>query len=253
MRIQQLKDDDVGAAEPQVLQALHHPIRIVEQIRDQDREASLAERVGELVERTPHVGLRARDNPFEREQDRVHVARPRARRQPGRDLLVELDEPRRVALPVHQVGERRREHAAVFELAHRRAAAIRHRGAHVEQQVAFEVGFLLELLDVVAIGARVDFPVERGQVVARQVLPVFRELDAEPFVGTAVQPREEPFHHRTRLQLHRPEPPDDGGVEKADIAAGRGGRHGYIPLRGAGTASISLSTRMSDVTFSDSA
>ena len=144
---------------------------------------------------------------------------PRARRQPRGDLLVELDQPGRVALPVHQVRERRGQHAAVLELAHRRAAAIRHRGAHVEQQVALEVGFFLELLDVVAVGARVDLPVERGQVVAGQVLPVLGELDAEAFVGTAVQAREEPFHHRTRLQLHRPEPRDDGGVEKANVAS----------------------------------
>ena len=130
----------------------------------------------------PTFGLRARLHPLEREQQRVQVAGPRAGRQPERDPVVERDQPGRVALPVHQERERRRQHRAVFELAHRRRAAIRHRGADVEQQVALEVGLLLELLDVVPIGARVDLPVERRQIVAGQVLPVLGELDAEALV-----------------------------------------------------------------------
>ena len=83
------------------------------------------------------------------------------------DLFVERDQPRRVALTVHQERERARQHRSVFELAHRRRAPVRHRGALIEQQVAFEVRLFLELLDVVPVRARVDLPVERGQVVAR--------------------------------------------------------------------------------------
>ena len=119
--------------------------------------------------------------------------------------------------------------------------------------MAFEVGLFLELLDVVPIAARVDLPVERRQIVAGQVLPVLGELDAESLVRAAMQPGEKAFHHRPRLQLHRPQPRHDGGVEKAQVARGGGSGHGYIPLRGAGTASSSRSTIVSDVTRSDSA
>src|SRR5260370_38698752 len=52
--------------------------------------------------------------------------------------------------------------------------AVPHRSADVEQQMAVEVRLLLELLDVVAVSARVDLPVDRGQIVARNVLAVLR-------------------------------------------------------------------------------
>src|SRR5688572_6168055 len=119
--------------------------------------------------------------------------------------------------------------------------------------MTFEVGLLLELLDVVTVGAGVDLPVERGQIVAGEVLPVFGELDGKPLVRAAMQAGEEPFDHRPCLQLHRPQPRDDGGIEKAQVAGGGRWRHGYIPLRGAGTAARSRSTRLSAVIRSDSA
>src|SRR5690606_33795363 len=109
----------------------------------------------------------------------------------------------------------------------------------------------LELLDVVPVRSCVDLPVERGEIVARQVLAIFGELDAEPLVRRAVQAGQEPLDHRPRLQFHRAEARDDTRVEETQVA-GRG-RHGYIPLRGAGTASSSRSTRVSEVTRSDSA
>ena len=93
----------------------------------------------------------------------------------------------------------------------------------------------------------------RGEIVARQILPVLRKLDAEAFVRAAVQAREKSFHDRPRLQLHRPQPRDDGGIQEPQVAGRGGGRHGYIPLRGIGTASRSRSTRLSAVTRSDSA
>ena len=119
--------------------------------------------------------------------------------------------------------------------------------------MTLEVGLFLVLLDVVPIAARVDLPVERGEIVAGQVLPVLGELDAETFVGAAVQPGEEPFHHRARFQLHGPQPRDDGRIQEPQVARGGGRGHGYIPLCGNGTASSSRSTIVSGVTRSDSA
>ena len=83
------------------------------------------------------------------------------------------------------------------------------------------------------------------------VLAVLGEFDAEAFEGTAVEAREEAFDDRARLQLERPQPRDDGRIEELTLA--RAGGHGYIPLRGIGTASISRSTITSGVTRSDSA
>ena len=44
--------------------------------------------------------------------------------------------------------------------------------------MAVEVGLLLELLDVIPIGSRVDFPVDCREIVAGNVLAVLGELDA---------------------------------------------------------------------------
>ena len=91
--------------------------------------------------------------------------------------------------------------------------------------MTIEVGLLLELLDVVPIASRVDLPVERGQIVAGQVLPILREFHAESLVWTPMQSREKAFHHRTRLQFHGRQPCDDGRVEEPEIAIGGGGGH----------------------------
>ena len=202
--------------------AANHRLGVVEQIRDHDDEAAFhavprraGAADGATLDWLPGCHL------LERQHQRVQVARdatPAGRRNLMRSS--KAMRPGRVALAVHEKSQRCRQHRAVFELAHRRRAAIRHRRADVEQQVAFEVGLFLELLDVVTIAARVDLPVECGEVVAGQVLPVFRELDAEPLVGTSVQTRDEALDHRPRLQLHRPQPRDDRRVEKSQVATG---------------------------------
>src|SRR5690606_10279761 len=77
------------------------------------------------------------------------------------------------------------------------------------QDVAVEVRLLLELLDDVPIRARVDLPVERGEVVAWQVLPVLRELHAEALERASVQAGQEPFDNGARLEVDGAEPRDD--------------------------------------------
>ena len=117
--------------------------------------------------------------------------------------------------------------------------------------MAVEVRLLLELLDVVAIAAREHFPVDRGEIVAGNVLPVFRELDAEALERAAVQARQKSFDDGAGFQLERAEARDDGRVEKSTVVRGPG--HRYIPLFGGGTASRSRSMIASELMRSDSA
>ena len=117
--------------------------------------------------------------------------------------------------------------------------------------MAIEVGLLLELLDVVAIAARVDLPVDGREVVAGDVLAVLGELDAEALERAAMQAREEAFDDRPRLELERAEARHDRGVEELPLARACG--HRYIPLFGTGTASSSRSTIASELMRSDSA
>ena len=236
-----------------MLQAADHRLRIVEQIGDQHHHAALGQRVAELMERLRHVGFLTQGEPIERDEGGTEMARPCAGRQQADDLVVERHEPNRVALAVHQVGERCRETGAVLELRHA-ARAIGHRSADVEHHVAIEVGFLFEFLDVVAIAARVDLPVDCGEVVAGNVLAVLRELDAEAFERAAVEAGQEAFDDRAGLELQRAEARDDRRIQERPLA-----HHGdhvsraYIPLLGTATVSISRSITVSEVMRSDSA
>ena len=116
--------------------------------------------------------------------------------------VVEGDAADRVLLPQQQVGQADGDRAAVFVLAHR-AAAVAHAGGNVAQQRAAEVRVLFELLDVIAVLLRPDFPVDIAQVVAVGVFAVLAELDRLPEVRTAVHPGKEPFHHVAVRTLSR--------------------------------------------------
>ena len=183
--IEHVEHDHVGPAELEVLQPAHNRFGIVEQIGNQHDHAALGQRVAELIERPGHVRLFTEPQPIERHEDGAQMPGPRAGRKHVDDALVERHQADRVALPRHQICERRGEARAVLELGHR-ARPVRHRSADVEHEMAIEIGLLLELLDVVPIAACVHLPVDRRQIVARHVLPVLRELDAEAFEGAAM-------------------------------------------------------------------
>ena len=125
---------------------------------------------------------------------------------PGGQVVVDLagegDQPDRVALGEQEVGERRRQGGGVVRLGPP-ARAVAHRPAVVDEQVAAQVGLVLELLDVVAVGAGEEPPVEVAEVVAGAVLAVFGELDREAVVGAAVQAAPQPLDHAARAQLQR--------------------------------------------------
>ncbi len=259
-RIEDVKHDHVGAAIAEVLQAVEHRRRIVEQIRDEHHHAALSDGGRQIVQRLRHVGARAHLQPLERQQHHAQVARPRARRQQRGNAVVERDQAERITLPVHQVGQRAGEVRRVLQLGDR-TRRVAHRRADVDQQVTREVGFFLVLLDEVAIRSRVDLPVQRGQVVAGQVLPVFGELDAEPLERTAMQAGQEPFDDRPRLEVDGTEPGDDRRIEIPCFTSHVPSNPcpigvysvAYRPLAGNGTASSSWSTMRSAVMPSASA
>ena len=138
----------------------------------------LRQRVGDLMQRPGDVRAAADFEAIERDEQVPQMSGLRARRQRIHDAIAESDEPDAVALPVHQIAERRREAGGVVELRDA-ARGVCHRSADVDEQLAVKVGFLFELLDVVAVAPRVDLPVHRGEVVAGDVLAVLGELDAE--------------------------------------------------------------------------
>src|SRR5262249_37851013 len=86
-----------------------------------------------------------------------------------------------------------------------------------------------------AIAASVHLPVESREIVARQILSILREFDAEPFERAAMEAGEESLDGGPRLGLHRTQLRDDRGIEESQIAgAGRRG-HG-LTYRSAASA-----------------
>ena len=159
MRIEHVEDDHVVAAELKVLQPANDPVRFVEQVGDEHDHAPLGDEVRHVMQGFLDVGPATEGQPIEGEEHGAYLARARACRQHRDDAVVERDQAHGIALPVHQVRQRRGQALTVLELRHP-ARAVAHRRADVEQQVASEVGVLLEFLDVVPIGPGVHLPVD---------------------------------------------------------------------------------------------
>ena len=119
--------------------------------------------------------------------------------------------------------------------------------------MALEVGLLLELLDVVPIAARVDLPVERGQIVAGQVLAVLGELDAEPLIGLRCRPARKPSTTVRAFSSIVPSRAMTAGSRNRRSRGGRGGAIGYIPLCGSRHGLEQALDERVGVTRSDSA
>jgi hypothetical protein len=80
-------------------------------------------------------------------------------------------------------------------------AFISHGTAGIQKYVTPEVGFFFVLAYVESIAFPVDFPIEMSNLVARDILAVLFEFDAEPLVGRAVQPGAKALDHSPRQHL----------------------------------------------------
>src|SRR5205085_4053522 len=79
--------------------------------------------------------------------------------------------------------------------------AVAHGPTQIDQQVAAEVGFVLETLDVIAVAAGEELPVKVARVVAGGVLAILAELDGETMVRAAMKSRKEPLHNDLGAEL----------------------------------------------------
>ena len=148
---------------------------------------------------------------IERVQDALEVLR--RRRNVRDDVVVEGDAADAVALLLREVGEARAEILPVLELRNAAAREI-HRPRDVEddREVRVRVGFVL--LQVVAVGPRVQLPVHAADVVAGHVAPVLGEIDRRAEVRRAVQPVDESVDHGLREQLEIADAREDLRVDE---------------------------------------
>src|SRR6266404_9318278 len=116
------------------------------------------------------------------------------------DLFVKGKQANRIALQVEEVSERTRQRVSILIYGVRKRA-VAHRAAVIDQEVAAQIGLILEFFDVKPIAAGVEAPIEVAQVVARTVLTILGELDGKAVVGAAVQSVPETFNNHFGAQL----------------------------------------------------
>ena len=185
-----------------------------EQIADEHDQSALAGQFHHAPQRRREVGAAALGGLFQRQHEVPQMPRPMPRRQVFAHRAVEGQQPDGVALLGQKLAERRGQRARIVGLGVA-ARAEAHRPAQVHEQVAAQVGLVLESLDEVAVGAPGELPVEIARIVARRVGPVLGELDREAVIRAAVQPVPEPLDHRARPQLEIADRHERRGVEQA--------------------------------------
>ena len=141
-----------GPAIAELFQPCSTRLGIVEQVRNQHDEAALVDGLGEIAQRLGHVGVLPQREPLQRHESIVRC--------PARALAGSISRSARRTRSsptasrcrfIRYARARRRDTSRTcsFVIALRPVA---HRRAHIEQDVAIEVGLLLELLDEVAVG-----------------------------------------------------------------------------------------------------
>ena len=71
--------------------------------------------------------------------------------------------------------------------------------------MATKIGFFLKFLDIEAVGATVEFPIDMADTFAGIVLTVFGELHRETMKRAFVQACDKALHHLGGKQLQRGE------------------------------------------------
>ena len=235
-RVEQMEHDQVVPAPAQFASAESTASGSSYRSEIKHDDAPAAQRLGQLSQR--RVEQTSAPAPASAPRGRSRSARARAARAAGAwptaaridDVVVERREPDAVALRAREIGEARREIAAVVELGHAprlplRVAAIAHRRRHVEQHDEVRVRVRLELLHVVAVAPRVQAPVDAPDVVARHVRAMLGEVGGRPEVRRPMQAVDEPLDDDLREQLQIPDPGEDRGIEKAGGLGRDGGCH----------------------------
>mgnify|MGYP006993420739 CR=1 FL=1 len=129
--------------------------------------------------RVPIAGLHAREILPWLPARPARILRPSS---PERDRRRPAASPRRAIAPGRGASRKKDGGAVIRRISDaagyhvQAAAAVAHRAALVQNQVDAQVGLVLELLDVIAVGAGEQPPVEVAGIVAGRVRPVVDEV-----------------------------------------------------------------------------
>ena len=186
-RVEQVKQRKVVFLKTQVLQGVPQFVAVAKAVGQDDDERASSGLLGQLVQHRDEARPASGPRLAKRVEDDLQVGGVAARRDLGGGFLRDVQESGGVALVDDEVAERGGETLGVVEPG---AVLAResHRAAAVEHDVAAQVGLGLEFLEVIAVGACEDAPVEPPDVVAGDVVAVLGELDAGASVRAAVVP-----------------------------------------------------------------
>ena len=217
-RVENLKNEHLVLAMPEMLQARQHLGRLGVQIawqkiREHDDEAAALDLFSNLVQRRGPIRGAGGLGVLQLAEQRRQIALHRARRQIAGDAFVEQHQAHGVTLVNHQIAQRRSKIAGVIELADFAGVGDSHRRRLIDEYITFEIGFFFKLFHVKAVGFAVDFPIDVANLVAGHILPVFGKFDAEAVIRAAVQAGDEAFDDQARAQIHVGQARDRGGMK----------------------------------------
>jgi hypothetical protein len=115
-------------------------------------------------------------------------------------MLVEGQQTNAVALQIEEIGESAGKSVSILGLGIGEGTKT-HRAAVINQEMASEIGLVLEFLDVIAIGSGVEPPIQISGVVAWCILAIFGKFDGKTVIRAAVESIPESFHHYLGPQL----------------------------------------------------
>ncbi len=197
-----------------------------EEVGEENDKAAFAEELGGAFEGGGKGRGAAGDGGLDGVEQQVELAGAVACGDEVADDVVEGDKADGVALFLEEEGEGGCEGGGVGGLGVADGAEV-HGAAAVEDEMAAEVGFVLELLDVGAVGAGEDTPVDVAWIVAVGVLAVLGELDGEAVIGGAMDAGPEALDDGACAQLEAADGHECAGVDVGRVQGkemlGRGG------------------------------
>src|SRR5882757_6870869 len=161
---------------------------------------------------------------FESREEPRELALPRGWPHILPHLVVEDDQPRRIALvPDREIKKRRRNKSRIVHLL-RRPGRVLHRVAGVEQDYNLAVRLSAIALQIATLCARKQIPVHMAQVVTWNVGAILGELLAEAEVRRSMQASHKAVHHCLCQQVQRGDAGQHRGIKEAlhQFSFGRG-------------------------------
>ena len=202
-RVEDLQEDDVMHLFAEMRDGPEDGFGVVKQIGHDDDQPSPERPLRQGVKRAPGVGVACGAVLGEALQDQPKMTHAAACGDFLAQCVVINGEPQRVLLFADDVTDGSSDAAGVGVFGEPVAGTVSHRARAVDDDVNAQVGLLLKLLDIVALRAPENFPVEVAQIVALDVLAVVGKLDARPLERAGMGARAESLDDVARAEHKR--------------------------------------------------